>query len=49
MDGCDQGVAMNLTSGNQIKFLAAGREHSHIVTQDTQGGYSFHDHSIMLR
>lgn len=35
LDNCDRGVAM--VSGDQIKFLAAGREHSHIVNQDEQG------------
>ncbi|KAG2173415.1 hypothetical protein INT44_008767 [Umbelopsis vinacea] len=35
LDSCDRGVAM--VSDDQIKFLAAGREHSHIVSQDEQG------------
>jgi hypothetical protein len=28
-----------MVSGDQIKFLAAGREHSHIVNQDEQGRF----------
>ncbi|KAH8554383.1 regulator of chromosome condensation 1/beta-lactamase-inhibitor protein II [Umbelopsis sp. PMI_123] len=35
LDNFDQGVAM--VSDDQIKFLAAGREHSHIVSQDEKG------------
>jgi hypothetical protein len=35
LDSCDRGVAM--VSDDQIKFLAAGREHSHVVSQDEQG------------
>lgn len=39
---------MTLTSGNQIKFLAAGREHSHVVTQDTQGTCTSPTASIII-